>query len=113
MRRGDIYYAKLLPAQGSEQAGTQPVVVVSRDAINENSPVIIVVPLTDRRNKARIYPSQVVLKEGEGNLPMESAALGEQVRAISKAHLGKQLGRLSDASMASLSTALKIALDLP
>jgi len=68
VRRGGVFLARLNPTEGSEQAGHRPVVVVSRDAINQNSPVVIVVPLTDRKNKPRIYPSQVVLKAGDGGL---------------------------------------------
>jgi mRNA interferase MazF len=89
------------------------VVVVSRDAINQNSPVVVVVPVTDRKNKPRIYPSQVVLKAGDGGLAIESVALGEQVRAINKTRLLKPLGHLAPASLAALGAALKIALDLP
>lgn len=113
VRRGDVYYARLNPVEGSEQEGTRPVIILSRDAINENSPVVIVIPLTDRRNKPRIYPSQVILKAGEGNLPIESVALGEQIRAISKTRLTKQIGRLSEERMSAIEAAMKIALDLP
>ncbi|ETW98927.1 MAG: hypothetical protein ETSY2_41915 [Candidatus Entotheonella gemina] len=34
MRRGEVYDARLDPTVGSEQAGSRPVVIVSRDAIN-------------------------------------------------------------------------------
>jgi mRNA interferase MazF len=54
MIRGDVYLAVLDPSQGSEQAGTRPVIVVSRDAINKLSPVVVIVPLTSRANKNRI-----------------------------------------------------------
>lgn len=113
VRRGAVFLARLHPTEGSEQAGHRPVVVVSRDAINQNSPVVVVVPVTDRKNKPRIYPSQVVLKAGDGGLAIESVALGEQVRAINKTRLLKPLGHLAPASLAALGAALKIALDLP
>ena len=112
MKRGDIYHARLNPTEGSEQSGLRPVVIVSRDAINDNSPVIIVVPLISRTNKTRVYPSHVILQAGEGNLTKESIALGEQVRAVSKTRLGDLIGRLAPESMAAISAALKIALDL-
>lgn len=117
IRRGDVLLARLdtpeEPTEGSEQQGTRPVVVVSRDAINKSSPVVIVVPLTDRANKTKIYPSQVILKAGEGGLARESVALGEQVRAISTKRLIKQLGHLAPHSITAIAAALKIALDLP
>lgn len=112
IRRGDVYQARLDPTEGSEQEGERPVVVVSRDAINQSSPVIVIVPLTDRANKKKIYPSHVILKAGEGGLKLESVALAEQVRAISKTRLLKQLGHLAPQSITAVAAALKIALDL-
>jgi mRNA interferase MazF len=111
--RGDVYMARLNPSQGSEQGGERPVVIVSRDAINLNSPVVIVVSLTDAQNKKRIYPSQTVLKAGDGGLRIESIALCDQVRAISVTRLTTRLGHLAPQSIASINAALKIALDLP
>jgi mRNA interferase MazF len=55
--RGDLFSARLDPTEGSEQAGTRPVVIVSRDSINANSPVVVVVPITDASNVKRAYPS--------------------------------------------------------
>lgn len=113
MVRGDVYQAVLDPSQGSEQAGTRPVVVVSRDAINRSSPVVVVVPLTGRENKNRILPSHVELRAGEGGLDKDSVALCEQVRAISVARLKKNIGHLPNDKVAKINAALKIALDLP
>lgn len=44
LKRGDVYLARLDPTESSEQAGTRPVIIVSRDAINASSPVVVVVP---------------------------------------------------------------------
>ena len=104
--------ARLNPSYGSEQAGERPGVVVSRDAINQSSPVGVIVPVTDRKHKARIYPSHVVLQTGEGGLTKESVALAEQVRAINKTRFTDYLGHLSDSSITQIGAALKIALDL-
>jgi mRNA interferase MazF len=103
---------KLDPTQGSEQAGVRPVVIVSRESINQNSPVVLAVPVTDATNKKRVYPSQVFLPAGSGGLSLDSIALGEQVRSITKQRLIKYLGQLSRPQMKSIETALKIALDL-
>lgn len=113
MRRGDIYQANLNPTQGSEQAGTRPVIIVSRDAINEHSPVVIVVPVTGAENRARMYPTHILLKAGEGGLTKDSIAVAEQVRAITKSRLTTNLGHLKLEHMSLISAALKIAMDLP
>lgn len=43
-----IFLASLDPTQGSEQAGKRPLLVVSREAVNQLLPVVNVVPLTSR-----------------------------------------------------------------
>jgi mRNA interferase MazF len=111
-KRGDVYQARLDPPEGSEQAGVLPVIIMSREAINDSSPVVIIVPVTDRTHKTRIYPSHVVLKTGEGGLTKESVALGEQVRAINKTRFLNYLGHLSNGAITQIGAALKIALDL-
>jgi mRNA interferase MazF len=113
MRRGDIYLADLNPTQGSEQSGRRPVIIVSRDAINEHSPVVIVVPLTAAENKTRVYPTHVLLKCGAGGLTRDSIAVTEQVRAITKTRLTTFVGQLKREQMGAVSAALKIAMDLP
>ena len=112
MKRGDIYDARLNPTEGSEQAGTRPVIIVSRDAINKNSPVIVVVPVTKAANVKRQYPNNVALRKGDGGLSVDSVALGGQVRAISKKRLLRQRGTLSSETMQTVSRALRITLDL-
>ena len=112
MRRGDVYDARLDPTEGSEQAGVRPVVIVSRDAINTASPVVIVVPLTSAVNVRRSYPHTAAVAQGDGGLTVDSVALGGQVRAVSKSRLTRRRGRLSDEAMERLGRALRIALDL-
>jgi mRNA interferase MazF len=112
MRRGDVYRASLNPTVGSEQDGTRPVVVVSRDAINASSPVVIIVPITSRSNKSRLYPSHVELKLGDGGLTADSVALCEQVRSISRERLGDYLGNIPKPKLSQINASLKIALDL-
>jgi len=113
MRRGEVYDARLDPTEGSEQAGIRPVVIVSRDAINAASPVILVVPCATYRAGRRLYPSQVLLHAPDGGLDVDSVALGEQVRALAISRLGRRRGQLSATTMTQLDRALLIALDLP
>lgn len=113
VRRGEVYDAVLDPTRDSEQAGTRPVIVVSRDAINAASNVVVVVPCTSYREDRRVYPSQVLLGSPEGGLQTDSVALGEQVRAVPRKRLGRRRGSLSPEAASRLDRALLIALDLP
>src|ERR1035441_955790 len=79
--RGDVFISNLDPSEGSEQGGTRPVVVVSRDALNQFSPVVVVASITDAANKKKIYPSHVKVSAGIGGLTMDSIVICEQVRS--------------------------------
>jgi mRNA interferase MazF len=112
MRRGDVFDARLNPTEGSEQAGIRPIVIVSRDAINKNSSVIVIVPLTKAANVKRDYPNNVKIAEGAGGLTTDSVLLGGQVRAISKSRLLRQRGTLPVDIMRQVDHALRITLNL-
>lgn len=112
MLRGEIYLANLDPTSGSEQGGTRPVLLVSRNALNANAPIVIVLPLTSRENKRRLYPTHFVLRAGDSGLSKDSVVLCEQVRTISKVRLVKRIGAVTPTRMVEISDTLKIALDL-
>ncbi|HEY1256018.1 MAG TPA: type II toxin-antitoxin system PemK/MazF family toxin [Terracidiphilus sp.] len=110
--RGDVFSARLDPTEVSEQAGTRPVVVMSRDSINANSPVVVVVPVTDAANVKRLYPSHAELPKGSGGLKMNSIAKAEQIRAIQVSRLTGYYGRLDKEIMNRLEEAVRITLAL-
>lgn len=93
-------------------AGNRPVIIISRDAINHNSSVVVCVPCTDLSNCKKVYPSQVLLKKGTAKLDLDSVAMCEQMRAITTQRLGTFIGTLDQESLKAIETATKIALDL-
>jgi len=111
--RGDVFIANLEPRQGSEQGGTRPVVVVSRDALNKHSPVVVTCPITKAENKTRLYPGHVKVSAGTGGLREDSIIMAEQIRAVSKTRLTNQLGKFDKTLMTSIEAVIKITLDLP
>jgi mRNA interferase MazF len=112
MLRGEIYLANLDPISDSEQGGTRPVLIVSRNALNANAPIVVVVPLTSRENKKRLYPTHVELQPADSGLTKGSVVLCEQLRAIAKSRLIKRIGVLSVQKMNVVGDTLKITLDL-
>lgn len=109
IRRGDVYLARIGNDQGIAEI---PVVVVSRDSLNQYSPVIVVIPVVEKTGRKRIFPSQLPIRAGDGGIPSDSIALGEQVRAIDTSRLVKQLGHLAAHTITEVSTVLKITLDI-
>src|SRR5438067_4268269 len=95
MRNSATWQTMPTSREGSEQRGSRPVVVISRDAINESSPVVSAAPYTTYREGRRIYPSQVLVKAPEGGLEVDSMILGEQVRVLDKKRLLRRRGELT------------------
>ena len=108
-----IFFAALDPTRGSEQAGRRPVLVVSRERINQLLPVINVIPLTSRKSDARfIYPNEVLLPAGTAGLRVDSIALCYQIRTLDKSRLGRDLGELDDVNLQrELLEAIRFQLD--
>lgn len=113
MRRGDVYNVRFDPSEGSEQAGTRPAIIVSRDAINANLNIVVVVPCTTYRPTTRLHPGRVLLRAPDGGLNVDSVALCEQVRTVAKARLLRRREAISDQALAQVERGLLITLDLP
>ena len=108
--RGDVFKARLDPTEGSEQAGSRPVVVVTRDSINANSPVVVIVPVTDAEHVRKTYPMHVFLPKGQGGLKKDSIVKTEQIRAIQTTRFSEYYGKLDAGSVTKIEEALKIIL---
>lgn len=112
MKRGEVYDARLGPTEGSPLTGTRPVIIVSRDVLNQFSPLVLVVPCV-RHEGQYLYFSHVLLLAPEGGLDQDSVAMAELVRPLAKERLGQLRGTLSQEAMTGLQRALQITLDLP
>jgi mRNA interferase MazF len=88
------------------------VIILSRDAINHNSNVVVCVPCTDLSNCGKVYASQRLFKKGCGGLVFDSVAMCEQVRAVSVTRLGQKLGHLDRHSLSEIEAALRITFDI-
>ena len=101
------------PVRGSEQAGTRPALIVSREAINLPLTVVAVVPVTTLRPGRRAQPTEVLLPAGIAGQPNASVAMAQQVRVIAKERLLTSYGYLEDEALREqVRVALKTYLDL-
>ncbi|MDF5728513.1 MAG: type II toxin-antitoxin system PemK/MazF family toxin [Rhizonema sp. PD38] len=111
MKRGDIYYANLSPAVGSEMDKRRPVLIVSNDANNRASSTVTILPLTS--NVSRVYPFEVLLNLEDSGLPLVSKVQAQQVRTISKHRIVSEVvNSLSEELMQLVDAALKLHLGL-
>ena len=105
VKRGEIYYAGLDPAIGSEQDGIRPVLIISNDMGNQNSPTVIVASITGQGKK--LMPTHVPIKcDGFTRL---SVVMMEQLRTIDKVRLLDYVGRLDAAQMRKVNKAFDLS----
>jgi mRNA interferase MazF len=96
IRRYEIRWADLDPAQGAETAKARPVVIVSLDAFNERLETVTVCPVTSR-----------IHSTWRGRMPVRCAGRPaeiavDQIRTVSRSRIGARLGSLSEEEAAAL-----------
>lgn len=97
MKQGEIWYADLNPARGSEQQGFRPVVIVSGNVLNTYLQIVIACPLT---TSIKNYKGNIVLSPDKRNgLSETSEVMTFHIRSISKVRLVKKLGSITHAQL--------------
>lgn len=114
MKRGDVYWADLVPRSGSEQSGRRPVIVVSHDGFNQTPGwrSIVVVPISTSSSQSRRGPTVIELLGGTAGLPKTSFAVCHRVTTLDRAKLTKRVGSLPSVPLREVEEGLKAAMDL-
>jgi mRNA interferase MazF len=94
--RGGIFWVGASASGGSVPGMAHPHVVVQDDVFNRSRVHTVVVCAVTSNLKRASEPGNVLLDEGEGNLPKQSVVIVSQVSSIQKKDLGGYLGALSD-----------------
>ena len=93
--RGDIFLVSLNPTRGSGIRKTRPCVVVSPDEMNAHLRTFLVAPLTTGGHP---YPFRVRCRFEN----KDGHVVADQLRAVDRDHLVKQLGRLPETTLNEL-----------
>lgn len=121
VKRCCIYMADLGENIGRELTKHRPVLVVSTDLFNKkNQPTLLVVPLTedmvtqrDNPNIPRYFNHYFLKKDKYNFLDDDSTLQFEQMRVISKARLGRFVGKVEQDDVMMINNKLKKILHLP
>lgn len=92
--KGEIYFADLEIAKGSEQAGSRPVIIFQNESVGKFTRTVVVIPLTTNLNRVGI-PTCLFIPRGEGSLKEDSVALCHQIRVLDSSRLKVFIGKLS------------------
>lgn len=100
IKQYEVHLISLDPSIGHEIKKTRPCVVISPDEMNRNIRTVLIAPMT---TKSHSYPSRVGLTfQGK-----RGWIVLDQIRAVDKMRLVKQLGRIKDASITKIKHVLK------
>lgn len=88
MNQGDIWYVNFSPAEGHEQQGLRPALIVSRNTLNRTG-MCMVVPGT---TKYKRRPARVALPAGEGGVAEPTYLICDQLRTVDKKRLVRWCG---------------------
>ena len=93
--QGDVYWVELGEPQGSEPGYSHPHVVIQNNLFNQSRINTVVVCALSSNLKRANAPGNILLDEGEANLPKQSVVLVSQIFTVDKTQLGDQIGRLT------------------
>ena len=111
IKRGEIYLCALDPIIGKEIAKTRPAIVVSNNTGNKFSGTVTILPITSR-NIDKIYPFEVRIEKGNGNLQKNSKVKADQIRTIDKSRCISLIGELGGDYLGKIEKAIRIHLAL-
>jgi len=108
--RGDIWLINLDPTVGAEIKKIRPAVIISNDIANQHSPMVTVLPVTDKGEK--VFPFETEIPARTPGLIKISKIKCQQIRAVDKVRLVRILGVLPDATLHATERALCLHLGL-
>lgn len=98
--RGEVWWCE------TAEIGRRPVVILSRDAVIPRHRRTLIAPCT---TTIRDLASEVLLEPGDDPVPLPCAVNLDSIESVSTAILVDRLGRLADARMREICTALAVA----
>lgn len=95
IRQGDVYWIELGEPADSEPGYRHPHVVIQNNVFNQSRiRTVMLCPLTSNVSRASA-PGNILLEQGEANLPKPSVVVVPQIITVDKGHLTEYIGTLS------------------
>ena len=111
MKRGDIYFADLDPAVGTDTKKKRPVLIVSNNANNKMAKTVTIIPLTS--NVKKVYPFEVLIDKQGSGLSKSSKVQCHQIRTISKLSIQtNSIACIGEKLMLDVDSAMKLHLGI-
>lgn len=108
VKAGEIWFAKLDNAVGSQQGGVRPVLITTNNIGNMRSPVVEGVAFTTKM-KNNNQPTHAFFRAGEAGLSEDSVLMAEQKWTINKSQLLYKIGVMNYRQLLRAVTAIAYA----
>ena len=102
MTVGDIHWVRLPAANGHEQGGRRPAIILQDDRYAGGLPVVLVVPLTSARAAMRFPGTTLIQPAPENGLREASVAIVFQLRAVDRQRVEDRIGAVSPQALAEV-----------
>ncbi|QDV56727.1 type II toxin-antitoxin system PemK/MazF family toxin [Rosistilla oblonga] len=97
MNVGDIHWVDFPRANGREQQGRRPAIIMQEDRYAGGLPTALVVPLSTAIRALRFAGTTTIAASSESGLGKASVALVFQLRAIDRGRIREKMGHIGDA----------------
>lgn len=111
IRQGEIYWIDLGEPSASEPGYRHPHVVIQNNVFNRSRINTVVVCVLTSNLKRAEAPGNVLLDEGEANLPKQSVVNVSQIFTVDKADLGEKIGTVSTKRVEEILAGIKLVLE--
>ena len=102
MNVGDIHWVDFPQANGREQQGRRPAIVMQDVGYGGHLPTTMVIPLSTAIRALRFAGTVMIDATNESGLRQQSVALVFQFRAIDRTRVRERLGIISDEERAAV-----------
>jgi mRNA interferase MazF len=108
INQGDVYWVELEEPIGSELGYRHPHIVVQNNLFNRSRiNTVVVCALTSNLKRAEA-PGNVLLENGEANLPKHSVVNISQIFTVDKIQLGEYIGTVSKARVLEILRGIRL-----
>jgi len=108
IKQGEIYWVDLTEPTGSEPGYRHPHIVIQNNLFNASRiNTVVVSSLTSNLKRAKA-PGNVLLSQGEANLPKQSVVNISQIFTVNKTDLVEKIGQVSEKRITEILNGIKL-----
>ena len=111
INQGDVFWVDIGEPSGAGPGYVRPFVVIQNNVFNSSRiNTVVICALTSNLRRAQA-PGNVLLNEGEGNLPKQSVVNISQLFTVDKQDLAEKIGTLSSSRVRQILAGIQLLLE--